>query len=113
MRHAVRGRQEGLVYDGETSQAVYDRLRGFVVDHLPFIKTNFTHTWSGIMCATSDRLPLIGAVPGKPNQFIMAGFNGYGFSHTLMGSMIIRDYILSGGSQLPGTTIFDPARLTL
>lgn len=111
MRHAVRGHQEGTVYDGETSQAVYDRLRGFVSDHLPFIKTNFTHTWSGIMCSTSDGLPLIGKVPGKENQYIMAGFNGYGFSHALMGSMILRDYLTLGRSDLPGANIFDPARL--
>lgn len=27
---------------------------------------------------TSDLMPHIGAVPGKPNQFLMGGFNGHG-----------------------------------
>ncbi|KAK8258251.1 FAD dependent oxidoreductase-domain-containing protein [Phyllosticta capitalensis] len=34
--------------------------------------------WTGIMGYTSDLMPHIGAVPGKPNQFLMGGFNGHG-----------------------------------
>ncbi|KAK7546296.1 FAD dependent oxidoreductase superfamily [Phyllosticta paracitricarpa] len=34
--------------------------------------------WTGIMGCTTDLMPHIGAVPGKPNQFIMGGFNGHG-----------------------------------
>jgi glycine/D-amino acid oxidase-like deaminating enzyme len=112
MRHAVRGQQEGLIYDAETSPSVYDNLRAFVAEFLPFISTNFTHSWSGIMCHTKDGLPLVGPIPGKPNQYVMAGFNGYGFSHALTSGMIIRDYIKSGSSKLPGTKIFNPARLS-
>jgi glycine/D-amino acid oxidase-like deaminating enzyme len=111
MRHAVRGRQEGILYDGEVSQAVYDRLRKFVGDHLPFVPTSFTHTWSGIMCMTRDGLPLVGPIPNKPNEYIAAGFNGYGYSHALMSSMIIKDYLTKDKSTLPGARIFDPARL--
>jgi len=112
MRDAVRGKQKGLLYDAETSPSVYDHLRGFVADKLPFVTANFTHSWSGIMSYTKDKRPLVGPLPGRPNQYIMAGFNGYGFGHSLVSGMIIRDYLKKGSSNLPGTTIFDPARLS-
>jgi len=32
--------------------------------------------WSGIMCASRDSLPLVGAVPGKPGMWIAVGFHG-------------------------------------
>lgn len=111
MRHAVRGQQMGLINDGEISPGIFDKLRGFVTGALPFIQNiKFTHTWSGIMCATPDGLPLIGALPGRQNQYILGGFNGHGFSHALHGSMIIKDLINTGSSTHPGVQLFDPGR---
>ena len=111
MRHAIRGHQENIVHDGDISPAVHQKLQQFVVDRLPFVEKRFTHMWSGIMAMTEDHLPLIGPIPDKPNQYICAGFNGYGFSHALLGGIIIKDYIQSGVSETPGARIFDPARL--
>lgn len=34
--------------------------------------------WTGIMGYTSDLQPHVGPIPGKPNQYIVAGFNGHG-----------------------------------
>lgn len=34
--------------------------------------------WTGIMGATPDGMPFVGPVPGRPNMFITAGFNGHG-----------------------------------
>lgn len=113
MRHAVRGSQNGILDDGEVSPAVYDRLRNFVNVSLPMVAdVKFTHTWSGIMCATSDKLPLVGALPNRPDEFILAGFNGYGYGHALNGSMIIKDLINNGNSSHPGVRLFDPGRFT-
>ncbi|KAJ5319571.1 FAD dependent oxidoreductase [Penicillium brevicompactum] len=36
------------------------------------------HVWSGVMAYSADSLPHVGGVPGKPGQFIAAGFNGHG-----------------------------------
>lgn len=111
MRHAVRGEQKNLVNDGEMSPSVFERLRDFVSGNLPFIQNvKFTHTWSGIMASTKDGLPLIGAVPNRSNQYILGGFNGYGFGHALFGSMIIKDLIRTGRSDHPGVQLFDPER---
>lgn len=42
--------------------------------------------WTGIMGYTSDLMPHIGAVPGKKNQWICAGFNGHGMPLILLAS---------------------------
>lgn len=111
MRHAVRGQQRGLSNDGEISPAIFDKLRGFVSEALPFIKNvKLTHTWSGIMCATPDSLPLVGQVPGRQNEYIVGGFNGYGFGHALLSSVIVKDLITTGSSTCPGVKLFDPVR---
>jgi len=109
-RQNVRGRQEGIIYDGEISQTVFKRQKDFLQKHLPFIDVKFTHVWSGIMCLTDDRLPLVGEIPGRDNEFIVAGFNGYGLSHAFMAGQIVRDKILRGESALPGAELFDPRR---
>jgi len=111
MRHAVRGQQAGIIDDGEISPSVFDKLRDFVSEALPFVQdVKFTHTWSGIMCATPDGLPLIGAIPGRENEYILGGFNGYGYGHALQGSMIVRDLIKTGSSVRPGVELFNPGR---
>jgi len=113
MRHAVRGNQFNILEDGEVSPAVYDRLRDFVNRTLPIVKdVKFTHTWSGIMCATPDQMPLIGVLPNRPDEYIFGGFNGYGFGHALQGSVIIKDFITQGESSCAGVSLFNPARFT-
>ncbi len=34
--------------------------------------------WAGVCSSTPDRRPLIGAVPGAPALYVIAGFNGFG-----------------------------------
>jgi gamma-glutamylputrescine oxidase len=94
MRHAVRGQQENIIYDGEISPSIYEKLRSFITDTFPsLINTKFTHTWSSIMCNTPDGLPLIGPFSDSPNEFIMTGFDAFGFSHIILGSEMIKNYI--------------------
>lgn len=38
------------------------------------------HYWSGIIAMTPDSVPMVGAVDGKPGQWICAGFNGHGMA---------------------------------
>lgn len=35
---------------------------------------------SGIICHSVDYLPIVGAVPGRPNIYIAAGYNGRGMA---------------------------------
>lgn len=111
MRRAVRGHQSNIIDDGEVSPTVYDRLRSFVNESLPMLKdVTFTHTWSGIMASTPDQLPLIGSLRNRPDEYILGGFNGYGYSHALQGGMIIKDFITRGESSHPGVALFNPLR---
>jgi len=109
-RQNVRGNQEGIIYDGEISQTVFKRQRDFLQQHFPFIAPKFTHAWSGVMCQTPDGMPYVGELPGRKNEFIVAGFNGYGLSHVYASSLIARDIITKSTSVLPGAKLFDPAR---
>lgn len=112
MRHSIRGQQEGIIYDGEISATLYDKLRFFAIDVFPFLKTvKFSHVWSSIYASTPDGKPVIGPVPNKVNQFILAGFGCYDSSHAILGSMMIKDYIKGKDmSVVPGNVALNPGR---
>jgi glycine/D-amino acid oxidase-like deaminating enzyme len=110
-RHNVRGNQEGIIYDGEVSQTVFKRQKDFLQQHLPFIASKYTHIWAGVMSQTVDGMPLVGEISGRKNEFIMAGFDRYGLSHTYMASLIIRDLVIKGASNLPCVQLFNPGRI--
>ncbi|KAG2411499.1 hypothetical protein HFD88_009054 [Aspergillus terreus] len=42
------------------------------------IHSSIKHIWTGVMGYSADSLPHVGEIPGKPGQFIAAGFNGHG-----------------------------------
>jgi glycine/D-amino acid oxidase-like deaminating enzyme len=109
-RNNIRGNQAGIIYDGEVSQTVFKRQKDFLQQHMPFIAPKFTHIWAGVMSQTADGFPLVGEVPGHKNEFIMAGFDGYGLSHIYMASLIMRDLIIQGKSNLPCVQLFNPGR---
>jgi glycine/D-amino acid oxidase-like deaminating enzyme len=64
------------------------KVSSFVVDHLTStVSRTFIGweeaparrcAWTGIMGLTEDELPFVGELPGKPGQFIAAGYNGHG-----------------------------------
>ena len=45
---------------------------------------------------TSDYLPHVGAVPAKSNQFIIAGFSGYGMPQIFLSGKAIASMIIEG-----------------
>lgn len=111
MRHAVRGQQEGVIYDGEMSPAVYDKLRTFTTDTFSFLKgIKFSHVWSSVFCSTPDGKPVIGPIPSKPNQYIFAGFGCFDSSNVIFGSLIIKDHLKHKDSIIPGSRILNPSR---
>ncbi|KAL7905190.1 FAD dependent oxidoreductase [Trichoderma velutinum] len=60
--------------------------------------------WTEIMGYTPDALPHIGAIPGRPDQFIMAGFNGAGMLHIFLSGKGIAQ-MLSNNVQFEETQI--------
>jgi glycine/D-amino acid oxidase-like deaminating enzyme len=57
------------------------------------------------MGSTADSLPHVGEVPGKPGQFILAGFNGRGMLHTFLCgkgiARMVRDRVAFEESGIP------------
>lgn len=109
MRSSIRGHQENILDDGDISVSVYDRLRGFIAETFPRLKdAKINQSWSYIMTNTSDGLPLVGELPERANEYIMAGFNEHGPAHIINSSVIMRD-CLTGQDY---AKLFDPGRFT-
>ncbi|KAK1460213.1 FAD dependent oxidoreductase superfamily protein [Colletotrichum melonis] len=54
--------------------------------------------WTGIMGYSSDFIPHLGGVPGKPGQYIIAGFSGHGMPEILLSSKGVAAMIRDGAS---------------
>ncbi|OJJ82338.1 NAD(P)/FAD-dependent oxidoreductase [Aspergillus glaucus CBS 516.65] len=52
--------------------------------------------WTGIMGYTTDFLPHIGPVPGKPEQTVIAGFNGHGMPQIFLSALGVARMIVEG-----------------
>ncbi|KAH7356362.1 FAD dependent oxidoreductase [Pyrenochaeta sp. MPI-SDFR-AT-0127] len=50
--------------------------------------------WTGIMGYSSDRLPRIGKVPGRPGVFIMGGFTGHGMPQIFLAAKGLAKMVL-------------------
>jgi glycine/D-amino acid oxidase-like deaminating enzyme len=69
-----------------------------------------THRWAGIWGETPDRLPLVGAVPGRDGVWIAGGYSGHGNALGLAcGELVARALLGQTPDELH---LFDPARLT-
>jgi glycine/D-amino acid oxidase-like deaminating enzyme len=51
-----------------------------------------------VMASTPDSLPHVGKVPGRENQWILAGFNGGGMPIILLAAKGIAQMVLHGNS---------------
>jgi glycine/D-amino acid oxidase-like deaminating enzyme len=68
-----------------------------------------THRWAGIWGETPDRLPLVGAVPGRRGVWIAGGYSGHGNALGLAcGDLVARALLGETPEEL---RLFDPARL--
>ncbi|KAJ4294241.1 hypothetical protein N0V90_007931 [Kalmusia sp. IMI 367209] len=68
---------------------VTERVREFVENNLEGWKDaefgpgeGFDYSWSGIIGLSADGVPFVGALPGKPGQWICAGHHGHGMART-------------------------------
>jgi glycine/D-amino acid oxidase-like deaminating enzyme len=63
---------------------------------IPF-RTEFS--WSGTFGKTKDSLPFIGAYSKTPNTYYALGFGGNGITFSVIGAMMIRDFILGNNNR--------------
>ncbi|KAH7464004.1 hypothetical protein FOMA001_g17910 [Fusarium oxysporum f. sp. matthiolae] len=52
--------------------------------------------WTGIMGYSSDGLPHVGVVPGRRNQFIIAGFSGHGMPSIFLSAKGVASMVMEG-----------------
>ncbi|KAK2787644.1 hypothetical protein FQN52_007135 [Onygenales sp. PD_12] len=67
--------------DSEAIQSAKNYFDGYMQRHFVGWEDSGAYTeqvWSGVMGFTTDLFPHVGPVPGKPNQYILAGFSGHG-----------------------------------
>jgi glycine/D-amino acid oxidase-like deaminating enzyme len=65
--------------------------------------------WSGVFGWTADFLPLVGELPGSPNEFIITGFSGGGLPFAFECGRCIA-FMVTGGEPTEGHEIFSPTR---
>ena len=89
----------------EVIQAQIEQLMVELVGRLPRI----THRWAGLFGTTADRLPLVGAVPGRDGVWVAAGYSGHGNVMGLACGELVAQAVL--GRPAPELELFEPARL--
>ncbi|KAJ9622183.1 hypothetical protein H2204_011615 [Knufia peltigerae] len=67
-------------------------------------KAHITDIWSGIMGWSSDSMPFVGKLPGKPGIFITAGFTGHGMPRILGCSKALVELVQSDGETIDMNT---------
>ncbi len=80
--------------------AVTPTLQTALEKHLVGIEADapVTHRWAGIMGFTSNGLPFVGPVPGRPNVHLLAGFNGHGFAVSFLSARNLARSLDGAGS---------------
>jgi glycine/D-amino acid oxidase-like deaminating enzyme len=99
---------------GKSEPALDERLQG---DIHRWFKASFPSSaplhvkdrWSGVFGWTADFLPMVGAIPGSPREFVITGFSGGGVPFAFeCGRSIARNVL--GESSTYGCGMFSPAR---
>ncbi|NJL94724.1 MAG: FAD-binding oxidoreductase [Anaerolineae bacterium] len=74
--------QEGNTTDDRTSAEVQSALENYLKQHFADVaaQASIVRRWAGIMGFTADGLPLVGALPERPNIGFAIGLNGHGLS---------------------------------
>jgi glycine/D-amino acid oxidase-like deaminating enzyme len=57
-------------------------------------KMSAIRTWTGFRAATPDKLPLIGACPGRENVYLATGHEGLGITTSLVTAKLLADLLL-------------------
>lgn len=75
----------------------------------PQVKVTVVRRWSGIFGWTSDYLPLVGPLPGAPDELVISGFSGGGLPFAFECGRVLA-HAVAGRDPVPGTHLFNPRR---
>lgn len=71
-----------------------------------------TDIWTGVMGYSSDLMPWVGEMPGKPGVFVSAGFTGHGMPRILGCSEAVASLVRGNVHDLSGTKLPVPYWIT-
>lgn len=97
----------------KTRPELDERLQGDLEEWFravfPRVKIKVVRRWSGIFGWTSDYLPLVGPLPGAPDELVISGFSGGGLPFAFECGRVLA-HAVAGLEPVPGTALFNPRR---
>src|SRR5207237_7467686 len=94
MRWKTPGMEVNNDDDTTLVSSVSAGLRGFLPAHFTDLApVPVQQEWVGVMGFSKDRNPLVGPLPGRPGEYIAAGFTGHGMPMTFFAGRNVADMI--------------------
>lgn len=113
MRRKSPSQEIGIEDDATLEPVVGEGLKAFLRDTFPALRdVAIEYEWTGIMGFTADDNPMIGELPGRPGEYISAGYTGHGMPVAIAAGKAIAEQI-SGSAQTPIPKPFRPERFSL
>ncbi|MGB6015119.1 MAG: FAD-binding oxidoreductase, partial [Nodosilinea sp.] len=113
MRWKSPTKEIGIEDDSTVEPLVGEGLKAFLRDMFPTLRdVAIEYEWTGIMGFTADDNPLIGELPGRPGEYISAGYTGHGRPVSIAAGKAIAEQI-AGSAQTPIPNPFRPERFLL
>ena len=113
MRWQSPTKEVGIEDDSTLEPLVGEGLKTFLRDRFASLRdVAIDYEWSGIMGFTADENPLIGELPGRPGEYISAGYTGHGMPVALAAGKAIAEQI-AGSAPTPIPKPFRPERFLL
>jgi glycine/D-amino acid oxidase-like deaminating enzyme len=110
-RWSVPGEETGITDDRSINPAIGANLRQWLARRFPDIaRHGVERQWTGIMAGTPDGLPLAGELPGRPGEYALLAFNGYGMSFAFLAGRCLVEMVVDGRSAVDGACLFRPDR---
>lgn len=105
-------RDKAADHEYTAEEAITPLIQGYLeqfVTELLGEEPRIDDRWAGIFGTTTDRLPLVGRVPGSDRVWVAAGYSGHGNVLGLACGELVAGAIL--GDPAPELGLFDPTRL--
>lgn len=93
----------------ELDDGLQGDLEGWFRHAFPEARLEVERRWSGIFGWTSDYLPLVGPLPGSPDEMVVSGFSGGGLPFAFECGRILAAAI-AGDTPVEGAHLFNPHR---
>jgi D-hydroxyproline dehydrogenase subunit beta len=79
---------------GEVDAPVLARMMARAIEYMPALaKLSVIRCWTGFRAATADKLPIIGACPGRDSVYLATGHEGLGITTSLGTARLLADLV--------------------